>query len=107
MLAKPLAPVNERTPQVTRNEILSFIQKYIPEWKYRDGKISREYTFRNFVEAMGFVNVVAGIAERFQHHPDIHIHYNRVLIELWTHAVNGITENDLLLALHIESVVQT
>lgn len=57
-------------------------------------KLVREFVFQNFDLAMQFVNSVAELAEQLQHHPDIHISYNKVRIESWTHDTNGITEKD-------------
>jgi len=53
---------------------------------------------------MKFVNKVADLAESEGHHPDFHIHYNKVLIELWTHAVGGLSENDFILAAKIDKL---
>ena len=63
-------------------------------WAFRDGKISREWSFRDFVAAMAFVNHVAQVAEAAGHHPDIDIRYNRVLLGLVTHDAGGVTARD-------------
>jgi 4a-hydroxytetrahydrobiopterin dehydratase len=65
-----------------------------PEWAFRDGKLVRGWVFRDFVEAMEFVNRVAPIAEKAQHHPDIDIRYNRVELALVSHDAGGITARD-------------
>jgi 4a-hydroxytetrahydrobiopterin dehydratase len=57
-------------------------------------KLSQTYTFPDFLTAMRFVNAVAKLAEEQNHHPDIHIYYNKVTIESWTHTVGGITDKD-------------
>ncbi len=57
-----------------------------------------------FMQAMEFVNKVAVIAEEESHHPDIHIFYNLVKIELWTHAIGGLSENDFILAAKIGKI---
>lgn len=57
-------------------------------------KLSRIYTFPDFLAAIRFVNAVAKVAEEMNHHPDIHIHYNKVVIESWTHTANAITDKD-------------
>ena len=76
--------------------------KRVPGWVYDGttgvGKITRDFKFRDFKEAMVFVNKVAEIAEAEGHHPDIHIFYNQVRLDIWTHAANGLTENDFVLA---------
>ncbi len=79
---------------------------HISGWSLDVGakKISKEFIWNNFVEAIQFVNKVADIAEAEGHHPDIHIHYNKVTIELWTHAIGGLSENDFILAAKIEAL---
>lgn len=67
-------------------------------------KIRRTFQFADFVQAMDFVNSVAKIANAENHHPDIHIFYNKVTLELWTHTVNGLSENDFILAAKIEQL---
>ena len=66
-------------------------------------KISRDFKFKNFKGAMAFVNKVAELAESEGHHPDILIHgWNKVRLELWTHAIGGLSENDFILAAKID-----
>lgn len=69
-----------------------------PEWKLEDGRLVREWTFRDFPEAIAFVNRIAVIAEDAGHHPDIDIRYNRVRLSLISHDVSGITERDATMA---------
>lgn len=76
----------------------------VPETASEAMRIRRNFKFKNFVEAMKFVNHVAEIAESEGHHPDLHIFYNKVLIELWTHAVSGLSENDFILAAKIDDL---
>ncbi|OGI71706.1 pterin-4-alpha-carbinolamine dehydratase [Candidatus Nomurabacteria bacterium RIFCSPHIGHO2_02_FULL_35_13] len=64
-------------------------------------KISKEFKFKDFVEAVDFVGRVADVAEEEGHHPDIHIFYNKVLLELSTHSIGGLSENDFILAAKI------
>lgn len=71
-------------------------------WQLRNGHLLRTFTFEEFIPAMDFVNKVAKLAEQEGHHPDFHIHYNIVELEIWTHAVNGLTENDFILAAKID-----
>ncbi len=69
-----------------------------PEWALEDGKLVRYWTFRDFVEALAFVNRVAQLAEEAQHHPDIDIRYNRVKLALVSHDADGITARDARMA---------
>ncbi len=68
------------------------------------GSIAKEIVFKNFDKAMDFVNMVADLAEQEGHHPDIAIHYNTVVLDLSTHAVSGLTENDFILASKIDAI---
>ena len=72
----------------------------VPEWAPIEGerKIRREFHFKDFKETIGFVNRVARLAEEEGHHPDMFIFYNRLIVELWTHAIGGLSQNDFILA---------
>jgi 4a-hydroxytetrahydrobiopterin dehydratase len=61
-------------------------------------KITKSYEFQNFREALEFVNSVGQVAEKEGHHPDIHLSWGKVVIDLWTHAIGGLSENDFILA---------
>jgi 4a-hydroxytetrahydrobiopterin dehydratase len=67
-------------------------------WSEVKGALEREFTFRNFAEALAFVNRVGAAAEAANHHPDVEIHWNRVRLRWWTHAENAITKRDVELA---------
>ncbi len=68
-------------------------------------KILKEYRFKNFVDAMRFAStIIMPIAEREQHHPDLSIGWGRVGVSLSTHAINGLSENDFILAAKIDDV---
>ncbi|MGH7279419.1 MAG: 4a-hydroxytetrahydrobiopterin dehydratase [Candidatus Rokuibacteriota bacterium] len=77
----------------------------LPGWLRRDAAITRTYTFRDFKDAMVFVNGVAALAERADHHPDVTIAYNVVTLSLWTHSAGGITARDLDLARIIDDTL--
>jgi len=76
-------------------------------WKLQAGKLIREWTFKDFVEAMQFVNKVAGVAESAGHHPDIDIRYNRVLLGLVSHDAGGITGRDAAMVNRIDKELST
>ena len=79
----------------------------LPNWKPVAGReaIERNFRFRDFNEAWGFMNRVALLAERLNHHPDWSNVWNRVRIELSTHDAGGLTENDVQLAGAIDALV--
>ena len=78
------------------------VLKTHPGWKLQGGKLAREWIFKNFLEAMQFVNRVAGVAEAAGHHPDIDIRYNRVLLGLVSHDAGGITGRDAAMVNRID-----
>jgi 4a-hydroxytetrahydrobiopterin dehydratase len=77
-----------------------------PGWEARAGstRIARRFELRDFVEAMRFVNGMAEVAEAEGHHPDFTVHYRRVDVELWTHAIGGLSENDFILAARLDAL---
>ena len=85
-------------------------RKLMPEldqgWMLIDSghMLARTLNFKDFVETMAFVNKVAEIAEQEGHHPDMNISYNTLSIELMTHAIDGLSENDFILAAKIDQV---
>lgn len=73
--------------------------KQVNGWKVVDGhRLSKEYIFRKYPEAVQFVNQLAAIAEEQNHHPEIYLTWGKVRIEIYTHVVNGLTNNDFILA---------
>ena len=68
-------------------------------------RIRKDWTVKNFVAGMDFFNKVTEVAEADGHHPDLHIYgYRNVWIELWTHAIGGLSENDYILAAKIDQL---
>jgi 4a-hydroxytetrahydrobiopterin dehydratase len=101
---KKCVPCEAGTPPLDAGVILE-LAKNVPVWKIIDNKkLSREFKFKDFKEAMAFINRVAEIAETEGHHPDIYVFYNLVRLELSTHAVGGLSENDFILAAKIDVI---
>ncbi len=87
-----------------REEAMVLLRQ-VPGWEVsEDGKtISKKYIFKDFKEALGFVNKVGLIAESEGHHPDIHMtDYKNVRIDLSTHAIDGLSNNDFIMAAKID-----
>ncbi len=82
------------------------LQTEVPLWSLAlDSKsISRAYTFKNFAEALVFVNKVGALAETEGHHPDIALSWGKVDRTLSTHSIGGLSENDFILAAKIDSI---
>ena len=71
----------------------------------RPAQLAKQFEFRDFAGAIAFVDRVAALAESEGHHPDFCVHYSRVDVTLWTHAVNGLSENDFILAAKIDGIL--
>jgi 4a-hydroxytetrahydrobiopterin dehydratase len=78
----------------------------VPKWSLANRTIGREFRFKDFRQAMGFVNRVAGIATIQDHHPDLFISYNKVQVTLSTHKAGGLTSNDFIVAAKIDLLVK-
>ena len=78
--------------------------KEIPKWKRNRSEISSNFKFKDFLEAMEFVNKTAALSEKIDHHPDILIQWNRVSLTLTTHSARGLTDLDFVLAKRIDGV---
>ncbi len=105
LLNKKCVPCEGGIPPLTAEEIEKFQKELTLTWEVKEGmKIWHEFTFRNFVEAIAFVNKVAELAEEEGHHPVIKVDFNKVKIKLWTHAINGLSDNDFILAAKIEKI---
>jgi len=103
---KKCVPCEGGTLPLLPSDIAAFQKLLKTQWPVStDGrKIARQFVFKDFKETMDFVNKVAEIAEGEGHHPDIHVHYNNVEIELTTHAIGGLSQNDFILARKIEMI---
>lgn len=82
------------------------ILEYVKGWTLADDgkKISRDLTFNDFKESLAFVNNVGEIAEHEGHHPDIYIWWNKVRLELSTHAIGGLSTNDFIIAAKVNAL---
>jgi len=96
-------PCHSGMPPLTPEDA-QIMHQDVPEWTLKDIRIERTFVFKDFNEAISFVNEVAELAENEGHHPDIHISYNRVRLELTTHKIRGLSENDFILAAKINAL---
>ena len=79
----------------------------LPGWHYEDGKIVRTFHFENYDETVSFVNAVAWIARRQNHHPVIGFDYRNCAVRYSTHAIRGISDNDFLCAARINLLMSS
>lgn len=104
LTSKHCIPCEGGVPPFTSEEIGKYKEEISSDWQVLDNKkLERKFKFQDFKEAMQFINKVAELAEKEQHHPDIKIFYNLVTITLWTHAISGLSENDFIMASKIDA----
>ncbi len=96
-----IPPLNEKDEEKYLNDLKGWALS-------REGihKIRKEFWFDDFGESMKFVNNVAKIAEEEDHHPDIHIFYDQVVLELHTHVIKGLHLNDFIVAAKIDALME-
>ncbi len=103
---KKCVPCEIGTPPLKPEEYGKFLKELKLPWEVSSNRtIKHEFKFKDFKEAMQFVNRVAEIAEEEGHHPDMYIYYNKVVISLTTHHIRGLSENDFILAAKIEELL--
>lgn len=74
-------------------------------WSYREGVITKTFSFPNYWQTMAFVNATAWISHREDHHPDLSVGYNKCRVDYCTHAIKGISENDFICAAKIDALL--
>ena len=102
---KKCVPCEGGVPKLTAEETAAMLA-HVDGWEARDEKLHKSWTFGDFVEAMDFVNAMAEVAEDEGHHPDFCVHFNRVDVTIWTHAIDGLSENDFILAAKIDELAE-
>ena len=99
LASRSCVPCRGGTPALTRAEIEPLHRLLGGGWQVVDGHhLERLYRFADFRQALAFVNRVGELAEEQGHHPDIQLAWGRVLLSLWTHKIDGLTESDFVLA---------
>ena len=102
---KKCVPCEGGVPPLTPEEVSEFKKKISVDWiVLENSKIKRELSFVNYKHTMDFVNKVANLAEEEGHHPVMHVYYSKLIIEFWTHAINGLSENDFIMAAKIDKL---
>ncbi len=102
---KKCVPCEGGIPLLNENEISEYIHHISKDWNVTDNsKLSKEFYFVSYRHTIDFVNKVANIAEEEGHHPVLHVYFGRIVAELWTHAINGLSENDFILAAKIDKI---
>ena len=105
LAAKQCKPCEGNVSPLSSAEITE-LMKQLDEWELFDRIIGKVYNFKNYYQVMAFVNIVAWISHREDHHPDITLGYNKCRIEYTTHAIGGLSENDFICAAKIDALLK-
>jgi 4a-hydroxytetrahydrobiopterin dehydratase len=99
LASKRCVPCEGGVPPLKSGEITRLLKMLGGGWKAVKGHhLEKKYEFADFRQALGFANQVGAVAEEQGHHPDIHLGWGRVVLTIWTHKIDGLTESDFILA---------
>ena len=107
---KKCVPCDDPSVPKLSLEVAEALNKEVQGWVLEEVKghlqISKEFRFKDFKEALDFINKVGDIAEKQGHHPNLYIIYNKVKVVLYTHIISGLHENDFIMAAKIDGLIK-
>jgi 4a-hydroxytetrahydrobiopterin dehydratase len=102
LASKTCVPCRGGVPPLAGNELEKYSAQ-LPGWNVINGHhLEKSFSFPDFKKALEFTNKVGGLAEEQGHHPDIFLAWGKVMVTIWTHKINGLTESDFILAAKID-----
>ncbi|HLQ86375.1 MAG TPA: 4a-hydroxytetrahydrobiopterin dehydratase [Salinisphaeraceae bacterium] len=99
------APCEGGTEPMQAEAVGNRMTELSDHWSQADGKIAGAFKFKNYYQTQAFVNAIAWLAHREDHHPDITFGYNNCRVELTTHAIGGLSDNDFIMAAKIDRLL--
>ena len=104
LAGRTCVPCKGGTPPL-KGEELDVLRRQLPEWEIiEEHHLKRVYRFKNFREALDFVNKVGKLAEEHGHHPDISFGWGYAEVTVWTHKIDGLTESDFVFAAKVDTL---
>lgn len=100
-------PCRGGVPPMERATAEKLLSELNNDWRLRENGhmlLEKTYAFKAFADALAFVNRVGAVAEEQGHHPDVHLSWGRVRLEIWTHKIKGLTESDFIFAAKCDRV---
>jgi 4a-hydroxytetrahydrobiopterin dehydratase len=99
---KKCVPCRGGTPPLTPEHIAPLLAQ-LDGWKVEENKkLVKSFRFKNFAQAVEFVNAITTVAETEQHHPDLYVRWGETRVYLWTHKIDGLSESDFVMAAKID-----
>jgi len=103
LAGKSCKPCEGGTPPLGQDEVAK-LMKQLDGWTLYDHLIGKTYEFKNYYQTMAFVNAVAWLSHREDHHPELTVGYNKCHVEYRTHAIGGLSENDFICAAKVDAL---
>ncbi len=103
LTSRQCKPCEGGVPPLSSDEVSALLQQ-IEGWQLLGKQISKTYAFKNYYQTMAFVNAVAWVSHREDHHPDMTVGYNQCVVAYSTHAIGGLSENDFICAAKIDKL---
>jgi 4a-hydroxytetrahydrobiopterin dehydratase len=105
---KRCGPCSEGGDPMTADQAEAFLKHLHADWSLSSDArhIARTFAFKNFYQTISFVNAVAHVANREDHHPDLEVSYNRCRVSYTTHAIGGLSENDFICAAKVDDLAE-
>jgi 4a-hydroxytetrahydrobiopterin dehydratase len=100
---KQCKPCEGGVPALTQDEAKNLL-KQLDGWELKNNVISKTFVFKNYYQTIAFVNAVAWMTHREDHHPDMTVGYNQCRVEYSTHAIGGLSENDFICAAKVDAL---
>ncbi|MBL8993099.1 MAG: 4a-hydroxytetrahydrobiopterin dehydratase [Spirochaetia bacterium] len=106
LASRSCKPIPKGSPALDVRQANEWQKELNANWKILENpsRLSREFRFKTYAETIAFVNQVASLAEKNDHHPDLGVHWGRCVVDLSTHSVGGLSENDFILAAKIDGI---
>ncbi len=100
---KQCKPCEGGVPPLNQDEARTLL-KQLDSWELDGDRISKTFEFKNYYQVIAFVNAVAWMTHREDHHPDLNVGYNKCRVEYSTHAIGGLSENDFICAAKVDAL---
>ncbi len=104
LTSKQCEPCAAGAPALSPDRVHSLL-KQLDGWTLYDRLIGKTFEFKNYYQTMAFVNAVAWLSHREDHHPEMTVGYNKCHVEYTTHALNGLSENDFICAAKVDALL--
>ena len=105
LIARHSKPLAAGTPALDA-EAIKQLRPALTDWNFVNNELTRTFSFKNYYETMAFVNAVAWVSHREDHHPDMAVGYNKCTVRYSTHSVGGLSENDFICAAKVDALMQ-